>query len=267
LAAEPIWFLALLAGIFGLLIGSFLNVCIYRLPRDLSVVSPRSFCTGCGGQISWFDNIPVLSYVLLRGRCRQCGERIPWRYPLVEILTIVLFVIVTVRYGASLATCKWCLFEALLVALFFTDLEERILPDEFTLGGGIAGLVFAFFVRVPGFFSEFFLTHSPFWVQSLFEAGLAAVIMTVPIWLLSILWARLRKREVLGMGDLKLLPMLGVFLGLDQGISALLIGSITGVVIGGGYIFISKQKASTYELPLGSFFCLGAALIPLLVRL
>jgi leader peptidase (prepilin peptidase) / N-methyltransferase len=267
LTAEPLWLLSLLAGLFGLLIGSFLNVCVYRLPRDLSVVSPRSFCTECGGQISWFDNIPVLSYLLLRGRCRQCHQRIPLRYPLVEILTAILFAIVTVRYGATLASCKWCLFEALLVALFFTDLEERILPDEFTIGGGVAGLIFAFFVHVPGFFSEIFLTHSPLWVQSLFEAGLAAVIMTVPIWLLSILWGRLRQREVLGMGDLKLLPMLGVFLGLDQGISALLIGSISGVVIGGGYIYLSKQKASTYELPLGSFFCLGAALIPLLVRL
>ena len=267
MAAEPIWLLSLLAGLFGLLIGSFLNVCIYRLPRDLSVVAPRSFCTECGGQIAWFDNIPVLSYLLLRGRCRQCRKHIPFRYPLVEIVTAVFFATITVRYGAGLAACKWCLFEALLVALFFTDLEARILPDEFTIGGGIAGLVFAFFVRVPGFFSEFFLTHSPRWVQSLFEAALAAVIMTVPIWLLSILWARLRKREVLGMGDLKLLPMLGFFLGLDQGISALLIGSISGVVIGGGYIFLSRQKASTYELPLGSFFCLGAALIPLLVRL
>jgi leader peptidase (prepilin peptidase)/N-methyltransferase len=267
LPAEPLLLYELLAALFGLLIGSFLNVCIYRLPRDLSVVSPRSFCPSCGEPIVWFDNIPVVSYALLRARCRQCSQPIAVRYPLVEIVTGVFFTLVVARYGATLAALKWCLFEGMMVALFVTDMEERILPDEFTLGGGILGLVFAFFVKVRGVLSELFLPTARPFVQSVFEAVVAAVVLTVPIWLLAIFWSRLRKREMLGLGDVKLLPMLGLFLGLEQGISALLIGSVSGVVLGGGYIFFTKQKASSYELPLGSFFCLGGALVPLLGRL
>jgi leader peptidase (prepilin peptidase)/N-methyltransferase len=257
----------LLAALFGLLIGSFLNVCIYRLPRDLSVVSPRSFCPACGEQIAWLDNIPLVSYALLRARCRRCSEPIAVRYPLVELITAVFFALVVARYGATLPALKWCLFEAMMVALFVTDMEERILPDEFTLGGGVLGLLFAFFVRVRGALSELFLPTARPLVQSVFEAVVAAVILTVPIWLLSVFWGRVRKREMLGLGDVKLLPMLGLFLGLEQGISALLIGSVSGVVLGGGFIFFTRQKASSYELPLGSFFCLGGALIPLLTRL
>jgi len=267
LPAEPLILYELLAALFGLLIGSFLNVCIYRLPRDLSVVSPRSFCPACGEPIAWRDNIPLLSFALLRARCRQCGEPIAIRYPLVELATAVFFASMVARYGPTLAALKWCLFEAIMVALFVTDMEERILPDEFTLGGAVLGLLFAFFVRVRGVLSELFLPTARPFVQSVFEAVLAAIILTLPIWLLAILWSRLRKREMLGLGDVKLLLMLGLFLGLEQGISALLIGSVSGVLFGGGFIFLTKQKAASYELPLGSFFCLGGALVPLLARL
>ncbi len=138
------------AAILGLLIGSFLNVCIYRIPRDLSVVSPRSFCPECENQIVWYHNIPVVSYAVLRGRCGTCRKPIALRYPLVELTTAVLFALVAVRYGWTLAAFKWALFEALAVVLFWTDMEERILPDEFTIGGTVAGLVLAFFVPVHG---------------------------------------------------------------------------------------------------------------------
>src|SRR5271154_237031 len=121
---------AALAGIFGLLIGSFLNVCIYRFPRDLSVVRPRSFCPECEKPIAWYDNIPLLSYALLKGRCRNCGKPILARYPIVEALTGVLFFSFVGTFGLTLAASKFCLLSALLVGMIFADLEERILPDE-----------------------------------------------------------------------------------------------------------------------------------------
>jgi leader peptidase (prepilin peptidase)/N-methyltransferase len=263
LADAQLLFPALLA-LFGLLTGSFLNVCIYRIIRDQSVVTPRSYCPCCGETIAWFDNIPVVSYVLLRGNCRHCQQPISLRYPAVELITSLLFAMLGARYGAHLVCLKWCVFEALLVTLSFTDLEERILPDELTIGGAIAGLFFAVLAPAPGVFSELFLPRAQPLVQSLLEAALGAVLMTLPIWGLAVFWGRMRKKEMLGMGDIKLLPLLGAFLGLERGITALLIGSISGVLIGGSYILLTKQRAASYELPLGTFFCFGAGLVPLL---
>lgn len=262
---EPLF--PVLLAVFGLLIGSFLNVCIYRIIRDLSVVRPRSFCPGCGVPISARDNIPVISYVLLRGKCRHCSTPISLRYPVVELLTAVVFALLGWRYGMGLATLKWCSFEALLIALFFTDLEERILPDELTIGGTVAGVVFAIFVPLHGVLPELFMPAAKPLVQSLFEAILAAVLLTGPIWVLGISWGWIRKREMIGLGDIKLLPLIGVFLGLEPGITALLIGSVSGVVLGGGYIMVTRQDPGSYKLPLGTFFCLGAAIMPLLNRI
>jgi len=138
-----------IAGLFGLLIGSFLNVCIYRWPRDLSVVRPRSACVECGKPIAWYDNVPVLSYLILSGRCRQCGTRIHWRYPLVELITAICFAYFVHKSGMSLIAAKYCVFAAILIALVFCDLDMLILPDEFTIGGFAIGLVFAFFTPVP----------------------------------------------------------------------------------------------------------------------
>lgn len=258
-----LWLPAVLA-IFGLLIGSFLNVCIYRIVRDLSVVAPRSYCPMCGETIAWFDNIPVFSYVLLRGNCRHCHEPISLRYPVVEALTGLVFAVIGARYGLHLACLKWCVFEAILIALAFVDLEERILPDELTIGGTVVGVVFAALVPVMGPFHELFLPRTRPLFQSLFEAALGILLLTLPLWGLAAFWSRVRNKEMLGMGDVKLLPLIGVFLGLEHGTIALLIGSISGVVLGGGYILLTRQKAGSYELPLGTFFCLGAGLVPLL---
>src|SRR5262249_12722319 len=147
-----------LAGVFGLLIGSFLNVCIYRLPRDLSVVRPRSYCPECEKSLAWFDNIPLLSFLLLKGRCRYCGKPIRARYPIVEALTAILFFGFVARLGVSLAAFKFCLFSALLVGMVFADLEERILPDEFTLGGLVAGLALSWVIPVEDVPTEFFFS-------------------------------------------------------------------------------------------------------------
>lgn len=254
------------AALAGLLIGSFLNVCIYRVPRDLSVVTPRSFCPECGKPVAWYDNIPLLSYARLRGRCRECAKAIGVRYPLVELSTGVLFALVVARFGWNLNGVKWCLFEAIMTVLFWVDLEERILPDEFTLGGSALGLVFAFTTKVPGDLGELLLPSAGVRWQSVFEAVAGALILTLPLTALGMIWSRVTKRDVLGWGDVKLLPCLGLFLGVEVGIQTLLLGSLLGACLGGLYIFVMKKKAREYELPLGSFYCGAAAIMPLFVK-
>jgi len=164
-------------------------------------------------------------------------------------------------------TLKWALFEAIIITLFWTDIEERILPDELTLGGSLAGLLVALFVRVPGQLAELFLPGAKAVSQSLFNAGLGALVLAGPIWMLGMIYARVRGREGLGFGDVKLLVLLGVFLGLENGLAALLVGVVSGSIIGIAYIWLAGKKASTYELPFGSFLCAGAALVPLLNKL
>ncbi len=260
-------FYSIAAAAFGLLFGSFLNVCIYRIARDLSVVAPRSFCPECGVSIAWYDNIPVLSYAILRGRCRHCAKAIGLRYPAVELMTAALFAAIAIRYGWNLAAFKWMIFEAVMVVLFWTDLEERILPDELTIGGAILGLLFAVFVAVPGTFGELLLAGSSPISRSLLNAGLGAIFLAGPIWILGAAYARVRKREGLGFGDVKLLVLLGVFLGVEHGLQALFIGAIAGSIVGIAYLLLTRKDASTYELPFGSFLCAGAAFVPLLSRL
>ena len=253
---------AVLAFIFGLLIGSFLNVCIYRWPRDLSVVRPRSHCTACDKTIGWYDNLPVASYMVLRGRCRYCGSRISWRYPLVELLTGALFFYFVWTLGATAAALKLCVFSALLVGLIFADLEERILPDELTLGGTVLGLLFAIFVPVPATLTAdllFLVAHIEVAGRArwLVEAASGALLPSIFLWWGGWLYQRLRHKEGLGFGDVKLIAMVGSFLGLSGALYTLMLGSLAGSLIGYGYIKITGKDASTYELPFGTF--LGAA--------
>lgn len=254
----------LVAFLFGLLFGSFLNVCIYRIPRDLSVVTPRSFCPECGAQLTWLQNIPVASYLLQRGRCRSCAQSIGIRYPLVELSTALLFLFTAMKFGFTLLALKWIIFECLLVILFWTDLEERILPDEITLGGSFAALLLAFFVAVPGSFGALLLPYSALRWQSPLNACLGALLLTLPIWLIGAAFGRLRRREALGLGDVKLLAMLGLFLGPENGLFALLIGAVAGSAAGILILLGTKQDARSYEMPFGSFLCAGAILIPFL---
>jgi leader peptidase (prepilin peptidase) / N-methyltransferase len=250
---------ALLALAAGLVIGSFLNVCIYRMPRDLSVVSPRSFCPHCEHPVAWYDNVPIFSYLVLRGHCRHCRATIPLRYPVVEALTGGLFFSFVLVLGPSLRSLKLCVFSALLVGLMFSDIEERILPDEFTLGGAVLGLGFAALVPFRDGFAMFFLPAywNRMWV-SVFEAGLGAVLPALVLWGLGALYLKLRKREGLGLGDVKMVAMIGAFLGLQGTIGTVMLGSILGSVIGLIYIYGTRKDAATYELPFGSFLAAGA---------
>lgn len=252
---------AWLAGILGLLIGSFLNVCIHRMPRDLSVVRPRSFCPGCGKPISWRDNIPIVSFLLLGGRCRHCAGRIGWRYPVVEALTGGFFFAAVQVNGLSLAALKYSVFSALVIALVFMDLEQLILADEFTLGGTAAGLIFSLWVRFEtGPLHPFLPPFNQRWL-SLAEAVFAAAFASGALWLTGAIYYRIRNREGLGLGDVKMAAMIAAFLGLQPALLSLLVGSVLGSVVGLIFIWVTRKDASTYELPFGSFLGAGALLV------
>jgi leader peptidase (prepilin peptidase) / N-methyltransferase len=248
--------------LFGLIIGSFLNVCIHRMPRDLSVVRPRSFCPACKTPIAWYDNFPLLSYALLRGKCRHCFAGIPARYPIVEALTAVSFALAMHHHGATPTAFKACLFSALLIGLIFSDFEQLILPDEFTIGGAAAGLVLAWFVPLDGLFARLMLPSV--WNErafSLTEAMLGALVSGGALWLVGELYYRIRKREGLGFGDVKMVAMIGAFLGLQGSLFTLLIGSLAGSVLGLLFILIARKDFASYELPFGSFLGAGALLV------
>jgi leader peptidase (prepilin peptidase) / N-methyltransferase len=252
----------LLAGLFGLLIGSFLNVCIYRVPRDMGIITPRSFCPECGAPVIATNNIPILSFVLLRGRCKSCQKPISWRYPLVELLTAVLFAAIVGRYGVGLVAVKWLIFESLMIVLFWTDWEERLLPDEFTWGGLTIGLALSLVVNLPSPLLDLLMPMRPPY-SNLAKAGASAVFLSLPIWFVGFAYSKLRKREGLGLGDVKLLLTLGAFLGLETGLSAMLLASLAGSVFGAFLLFRHRRSALDLELPFGSFLCAAAAAMPL----
>ena len=252
---------AILAFFFGLIIGSFLNVCIHRWPRDLSVVKPRSRCVSCEHPIAWYDNIPLASYATLGGRCRHCGARISARYPAVEALTGLLFFAFVRAQGPTPAALKSCVFAAMLVGLMFSDLEERILPDEFTLGGAAVGLAISLFVVVPDQTAQAICwllgVGIPPALSSPLESAAGAALPAAFLWGGGWLYEKIRHREGLGFGDVKLIAMVGSFLGLRGALLTLILGSVAGSVIGYTYIRVTGKDASSYELPFGTF--LGAA--------
>jgi leader peptidase (prepilin peptidase)/N-methyltransferase len=249
---------AILALVFGLLIGSFLNVCVHRWPRGRSVVKPRSHCVRCRKMIAWYDNIPLVSYLLLRGKCRHCGRHISARYPTVELLTGLLFFFFVYSLGVTLLALKMCVFSAMLVALVFSDLEKRILPDELTKGGIVLGLIFSIFVRVEDNTAQAILwlcgvpdLTEPF--PSIAESAFGALLPTAFLWLGGWIYWKVRKREGLGLGDVKLIAMVGAFLGLRGAMLTLVIGSLSGSLLGTLYIKATRQEMATYELPFGTF--------------
>ncbi len=244
----------------GLLLGSFLNVCIHRWPNDLSVVKPRSFCPHCERPIAAYDNIPILSYLLLGGKCRHCKASISFRYPLVELLTGLCFAWFTALHGLTLTTAANCVFAFLLIGLSFSDLETLLLPDELTLGGTVAGLAFSLFVPVRD--SSFALTaslagfHPAARWASFGEAVLGATVPAGIMWLIGYLFEKIRHKEGLGFGDVKMIAMIGAFLGLLGMLQTLILASIAGSVIGIIWLKLAGKETDTYQ-PFGTF--LGAA--------
>ncbi len=252
---------AILALMFGLIIGSFLNVCIHRWPRGRSVVKPRSHCVRCRKILAWYDNIPLLSYAVLRGRCRYCGKPISIRYPTVELITGLLYFFFIWTMGLSAMAVKMCVFASILVALIFSDLEKRLLPDELTKGGMLVGFAFSFFVPVPDVTATALLwllgvEPSGRW-QWVAEAAFGAALPAFFLWGGGWMYEKVRHREGLGFGDVKLIAMVGSFLGLRGALGTLLVGSIAGSILGYGYIKATGKDAANYQLPFGTF--LGAA--------
>jgi leader peptidase (prepilin peptidase)/N-methyltransferase len=259
---------ALLALLFGLLIGSFLNVCIHRWPRGRSVVKPRSHCVRCRKIIAWYDNIPVVSYVILGGKCRHCGRAISLRYPTVELLTGLSFFWFVWRWGLTPEAVKLCIFAAILIALVFADFEKRLLPDELTLGGLAIGLLISPFVLLnyrvmAALLSILFHINLPDRWQSLIEAGFGAALPALSLWFVGWAYFKIRGVEGLGFGDVKLAAMIGAFLGMQNALMALLVGALSGSIIGFAFIKLAGKDPASYELPFGSFIGAAALIVAL----
>jgi leader peptidase (prepilin peptidase)/N-methyltransferase len=251
--------------LFGLIIGSFLNVCILRIPSGKSIVLPASSCPKCGEAIRPYDNIPVLSYVLLRGKCRGCHTKISPMYPLVELLTGLLFLGCFYAFGISVDAAKWAAFSAIMVVLVFTDLRERILPDVVNYTGLAIGLIFSLFANpMDGtalwLANRLFDYPPPAPVLSLVDAVLGAAVGSGLLWLVSEAYFKLRGREGMGLGDVKMMLMAGAFLGLKRTLLTILAGSLLGSVLGIA-IILARRKDADYELPFGTFLGAGALLV------
>ena len=233
------WWL-ILAGLLGACIGSFLNVVIYRLPRGQSLATPPSRCPKCGYRLKWFDNIPVLGWLLLGGRCRECRNRISIQYPIVELITAVLFVIVVWVTPPGPLLVTRLLLLCILIALFGIDLEHQILPNSITLPGIAAGLLLST-IAPPG------------WRDALIGIVLGGGVLYAIAWSYY-LW---RREEGLGMGDVKMLAMIGAFLGWKMVLVTLVLSSFSGALIGVGLIALQRGTMKL-ALPFGTFIAAGA---------
>jgi leader peptidase (prepilin peptidase) / N-methyltransferase len=254
-------------GVFllGLAIGSFLNVCILRIPADKSIVLPASSCPKCGKAIAPYDNIPVLSWIVLGSKCRNCKTKISAMYPAVELLTGVLFLCCFLVFGFTVEALKWAVFAALLVVLTITDLRERILPDEVNFFGLGAGIFFSFFTvpfdgTAEWLARRWFDFPPPPMALSVADSILGAAAGSGLLWLVAEGYFRIRGREGMGLGDVKMMAAVGAFLGLKRTMLTVLTGSLLGSVIGILLISISK-KGRDYELPFGTFLGAGALLV------
>jgi leader peptidase (prepilin peptidase) / N-methyltransferase len=251
--------------LLGLVIGSFLNVCILRIPADKSIVTPSSKCPKCGKAIAPYDNIPVVSWMVLGGKCRNCKTKISAMYPAVELLTGLLFVGCYLAFGLTIDALKWAIFAALLVVLTITDLRERILPDEVNFFGLGVGLLLSFFTKPTDgtalwLSNRWFEFPPPQPVLSFADAVLGAVVGSGLLWVVAEGYFRLRGREGMGLGDVKMMAAVGAFLGLKRTLMTILAGSLLGSVIGILLIAISR-KGRDYELPFGTFLGAGALLV------
>lgn len=236
----PEIFPLVVAGLFGLITGSFLNVVIYRLPRGKSVVWPASACGGCGRELRWFENIPIVSWVVLGAKCARCKAPISVQYPLVEATTALLFVLVTWLTPAGPLLAARLIFVCGLVVLFGIDLEHQILPNSITLPGVVAGLIFSL-AGPPGLRDAV--------IGVLLGGGvLYAIAAGYYLW---------RREEGLGMGDVKMLAMIGAFLGWQAVLLTLVLASLSGAVIGVAMMALQRGTMK-YALPFGTFLALGA---------
>ncbi len=237
------WVMNIFAFVFGAVVGSFLNVCIYRLPVGKSVAFPASHCPVCGGAIRPYDNIPIISYLVLRGRCRSCGVRISPQYPAVELVNALLTMFLFIKFGFSLAFLFLFIFCSALVVITFIDLEHRIIPDVISLPGIVIGFISSFFIKGLN------------WQDSLIGivAGGGSLFIVATVYQL------ITKKEGMGGGDIKLLAMMGAFLGWVAVpfiiFASSLVGSVMGIIV-----MLVQKKDSKLAIPFGPFLAFGAIL-------
>lgn len=256
-----------LSFIFGTVIGSFLNVCIYRLPREESIAYPGSHCISCSEPISFYNNIPILSYLFLKGRCSKCNSEISLRYPLVEIITGLLFLATVRSFGLSLETLFYLVFISALIAITFIDLRHMIIPNVITYPGIILGILYNalktdwsyglelisnFSLDVQNFFS--LLSEVPI-LDSIFGVVLGGGLLL----LVAYSYEVIKKRQGMGMGDVKLLAMIGAFFGWEGVLFVIFLASILGSVIGISIIIV-KRGDLKYALPFGPFLSIAAVI-------
>jgi leader peptidase (prepilin peptidase)/N-methyltransferase len=255
---DPIYASAIF--LLGLAFGSFLNVCIYRLPLGLSVVTPASACPHCKRKIAFHDNMPVVSWLVLLGRCRHCKARISSRYLLVEVLTAVLFLVCYAYFGITLAMLKYCVFGFLLLGLIFTDAETKLLPDKLTLPGIALGVLFSLFVPVHDMASQFLpgMVNLPFsadvaWRSfSLLDSLLGTAVGASFIYGAGAAYLRWRGSEGMGFGDVKLMAMVGAFLGIKLTVFTIFTASLAGSLFGLTtvlVVWIKRTHRFTRRLP------------------
>lgn len=230
-----------LLGTFGLLFGSFLNVCILRLPKEESVVHPPSRCPGCGNGIAWYDNIPVISWLILRGKCRHCQTPISPMYPAIEFITGAIWFCCGWHWSLTFAALKAVVFFTILLGITMTDAREYIIPDEFTVGGAILGLLFSLLGGVP----------------EVGRALLGAAVGFGGLWAIGAMGSVLFKKEAMGGGDIKMMAMVGAFVGWQGVLLTIFLGALLGSLI-----FLPLQMVRgdrDKQVPFGVFLSLGAA--------
>jgi leader peptidase (prepilin peptidase)/N-methyltransferase len=283
--------------LLGTIVGSFLNVCITRIPEEISIVSPGSRCPKCGTAIKPYDNVPIFAWLWLRGKCRACRVAISPMYPLVELATGLLFVAAFLEFGITQTTVKWLFFTCMILVLSVTDLRVRILPDAVNWPGFAAGLMFSGFVPPDrGFLrhlvSLVFQVQLPRFAAGILDGLAGAAFGSFLLWGLAVAYKAVRGREGLGMGDVKMMAMVGAFLGVRGTFLTLFLGSLLGSVLGisvvlalylGGWKSKLARRASRrgmgaernlrwaiaskYQLPLGTFLGIGALATVYLVPL
>jgi leader peptidase (prepilin peptidase)/N-methyltransferase len=259
--------LCIFSFIFGSVVGSFLNVCIYRLPRDESIVFPPSHCTSCGRAIRFYHNLPIAGYLILRGKCADCGSRISPRYPIVELISGIVMTGVFYKFGLSLEALFYAPLVYSLIVITFIDFEHMIIPNVITIPGAVAGLIYnalntdwersrdllgRFSFGLENFFG--ILNEVPF-LDSVFGLVIGGGIL----FLIAFLYVIVRKTEGMGMGDVKLLAMIGAFLGWQGVVFVMLVSSILGTVTGLSIILYKKGNLK-YALPFGPFLSLAAVI-------
>lgn len=232
---------AILIFILGLIVGSFSNVCIYRIPRNESIVYPASHCPKCRSPIKPFDNIPLLSYILLKGRCRNCKNKISIQYPIVEFLTGLIYLIIYLIYGLSVQTLIYIILSSALIIIAFIDLKEQMVPDVISLPGIVIGFILSFFVSYISFINS----------------ALGVVVGGGIIIIIGLAGSLIFKKEAMGGGDVKLAAMIGAFLGWRYIIISLFLGFFLGA-LAGIILILSKIKKREDAIPFGPFIALGS---------